>query len=175
MKILKNTLFIVGLLALNTAQAVDEKIYVETGYISATYREPLLWFTHGMAALRIGYQFNNYFSVEGQFATALTNAAGYVGSTYVTAKIDNSYGLNLKLQTEPSNGMSVYGKLGMNSGTVSAATSYGSVWAGGTSPTYGLGAKYEADRIYYSFEYMSFYAQNGVTITGPSLNLGYKF
>lgn len=158
------------------AVAGEEKVYVEGGYLGMYYRESVGNFQHGMSVVRVGYNANQYLSIEGMYANALSNAAFYSGSTYITAKVSSISGAYLKLKTEPSNGVSVYGKLGVAGGTVSASSSYGSRWAAGRSSSYGAGIQFDSgDKMYFSAEYMSYYNNYGITVSGPSAAIGFKF
>jgi len=178
MKILSKVLFLFTIsFGINQlASAGDEKVYVEGGYLGIYYRESTANFQHGMSVVRVGYNANQYLSIEGMYANALSNAAFYYGSTYITAKVSSISGAYLKLKTEPSNGVSVYGKLGVAGGTVSASSSYGSAWASRRSSSYGAGIQFDSgDKLYFSAEYMSYYNNYGITVSGPSAAIGFKF
>ena len=150
--------------------------YVEAGLMQAYYSEPLLSFNHTMGVLKGGYNFNKNFALEGMVGANLNSANGYVGSTNVTAQVQNAYGIYGKGSIDVSNIVSLYAKIGGTNGTVSASTAYGSGWSSGTSISYGVGVttKINPD-VYLSLDYMSYYSRNGVSIVGPSLNAGYKF
>ena len=103
------------------AQSDDEKNYMEAVVLRAYYKESGFNFYHGMGGIRFGHKFDKNFSVEGLAATALATPSGYIGSVYVTAKVSNAFGVYAKVQSDPSNGYSVYGKAGATNGTVTAS------------------------------------------------------
>jgi len=162
------------------AQSDDEKNYMEAVVLRAYYKESGFNFYHGMGGIRFGHKFDKNFSVEGLAATALATPSGYIGSVYVTAKVSNAFGVYAKVQSDPSNGYSVYGKAGATNGTVTASayvSGYSATaWSSGTSASYGGGVQIDtAKNQYVGIDYMSYYSKNGVTISGPSVNFGWKF
>lgn len=180
---MKNKIITAALLscAISTAIAQssankDTGVYAELGLIQATYNEPAANFNNGMASLKAGYNFNKNFALEGMIAGNINNASFYYGSTNITAYVQNAYGVYGKGTVDISEAISLYAKLGATNGTVSASSAYGSAYQSGTSPSYGAGIQAKINpEMYVSLDYMSYYNRNGVSITGPSLNFGYKF
>jgi hypothetical protein len=154
--------------------------YVELGLIQANYNEPALSFNHAMGSLKAGYNINKNFAVEGMYAGNLNSSSGYIGAVYVTAQVQNAYGIYGKAKLDLNDTFAIYVKAGATNGTVSASASSGgsfaSAWSSGTSPSFGAGVQANISKdIYASLDYLSYYSRNGVTIAGPSINVGYKF
>ncbi len=178
----KCILLISSLMLASTAQAQtdDEKNYLEGVVLRVYFKEPGFNFYHGMGGIRFGHKFDKNFAIEGLAVSALGTPAGYIGSVYVTSKVSHAYGVYAKVQSDPSNGYSVYGKVGATSGTVTASayvSGYSATaWSSGTSSSYGGGVQIDtAKNQYVGFDYMSYYSKNGATISGPSVNFGWKF
>ena len=179
---MRNKLLAVSLLSIVSANVMaqtnnkESGVYVEIGAIQAYYKEPLLNFNHTMGALKAGYNINKNFAVEAMYAGNLNSASFYYGSTNITAQVQSAYGIYGKGTIPLSDNVSLYAKIGATNGTVTASSAYGSAWSSGTSPAFGAGVQLNINKdIYASLDYMSYYNRDGVSITGPSVNLGYKF
>ena len=179
---MRNKLLAVSLLSIVSANVMaqtnnkESGIYVEIGAMQAYYKDPLINFNHTMGALKAGYNINKNFAIEGMYAGNLNSATGYVGSTAVTAQVQSAYGLYGKGTIPLTDNVSLYAKIGATNGTVTASTAYASAWSSGTSPSFGAGVQLNINKdIYASLDYMSYYNRDGISITGPSINLGYKF
>jgi hypothetical protein len=158
----------------------ESGFYVEAGLIQAYYKEPSLNFNNAMGSLKGGYNIDKNFAIEGMYAGNLNSSSGYVGAVYVTAQVQNAYGIYGKAKIDLNDIFAIYAKAGATNGTVSASASFGgnfaSAFASGTSPSFGAGVQANISKeTYASLEYMSYYNRNSVTIAGPSINVGYKF
>jgi attachment invasion locus protein len=154
----------------------DEGFYAELGVMQANYKESGVKFNNSMGALKAGYNFNKAFAVEGMIAGNIGSANFYIGSTYITAQVQNAYGLYGKGSIDVSEGVSLYGKIGLTNGEVTASSRYASSFTSGTSASYGVGIQANINKeVYATLDYLSYYNKNGISVTGPSINLGYKF
>lgn len=169
---------VLALCCISSAQA--QSTYLQIGGLSANYSEPLASFRNGMAAFTLGRQLDQNISVEAMAAAAINEASGYWGSVYVTAKVSNAAGVYVKAQTTPSNGLSLYGKAGVTTGTVSASARVAgysaSAWSSATSPSFGGGAQFDVSpNSFVAVDYMSYYNKNSISISGLSFSYGFKF
>ena len=157
-------------------QKKDSGFYAEVGYMQAYYSESVASFNNGMAALKAGYNIDKNYAIEGLIAGNTGSASFFIGSTSVTAQVQNAYGLYGKGTVELTETVGLYAKAGFTNGTVSASSRFGSGYSSGTSLSYGAGiqASFNKD-VYATLDYMSYYNRDGVSITGPSISLGYKF
>ena len=154
----------------------DSGFYAEVGYMQAYYSESVASFNNGMVALKPGYNINKNFAVEGLIAGNTGNANFNIGTTAFTAKVQNAYGLYGKGTVELNETVELYAKAGFTNGTVSASTRFGSGYSSGTSVSYGAGIQVNLTKdVYTNLDYMSYYNKDGISIIGPSINLGYKF
>lgn len=174
----KSTAIALALLAsIGSAQANDQTgAYVETVVTYARYEEPSIWFTNGVGALRLGYNFSSNFAVEVMGGTSLSSTNFNVGSTAVSAKFDSLGAAYLKAKAPVNDQFSFFGKLGVASGKVSASSAYGSGWVSGTDISYGVGMQIKvANKVYLTTDYTSYYSKNSVSITGLSAGVGFEF
>lgn len=169
----------VNLLALSSlamAQDVKPKNYIEFGGIYARYQESSGWFTSGVAMARLGVNINDWIAVEGMAGTSLADTNFYVGSTLVSARFDRVAAIHGKFSAPLNSSTSVFGRMGIASGQVSANTAYGSAWASGVDLSYGVGAQVDLNPTQYLLvDYMSYYGKNGVTSTGVGATFGMRF
>jgi hypothetical protein len=129
-----------------------------------------------MAALKAGYNIDKNYAIEGLIAGNTGSASFNIGTTAITAQVQKAYGLYGKGTVELTETVGLYAKAGFTNGTVSASSRFGSGYSSGTSLSYGAGiqASFNKD-VYATLDYMSYYNRDGVSITGPSISLGYKF
>ena len=169
----------INLLALSSfamAQDVKPNNYVEFGGIYARYQEPSGWFTSGVAMARLGVNINEWIAVEGLAGASLVDTNFYVGSTPVNARFDRVAAVHGKFSAPLNTSTSVFGRIGIASGQVSASTAYGSAWASGVDLSYGVGAQVDLNSTQYILvDYMSYYGKNGVTSTGVGATFGMRF
>jgi len=150
--------------------------YFESGLMYSKYEEPAGWFTNVPLVIRIGTSFSENLSVEGTFGTSIADTDFYAGSTLVSARVNSLYSLGMKYELSPKEETTVFGKLGVGSGTLSASTSYGSAWSSGTDIQYGVGIRTNSGaKNYWSLDYTSYYNKSSVTLTGLSLTYGTRF
>lgn len=159
-----------------SSQKKESGPYVEAGFMQAYYKDDSVSFTNGLAALKAGYNFNKNLALEGMIGGNINSANFYYRTTNITAQVQNAYGIYGKGTVEINDTVSLYARVGATNGTVTGSSSYGSAWTSGTSPSYGVGIQANINNdVYVSLDYMSYYNREGVSITGPSLNAGYKF
>jgi hypothetical protein len=172
-------LMAINLLALSSfafAQDVKPNNYIEFGGIYARYQEPSGWFTSGVAMARLGVNINEWIAIEGMAGTSLTDTNFYVGSTLVSARFDRVAAVHGKFSAPLSTSTSVFGRMGVASGQVSASTTYGSSWASGVDLSYGGGVQVDLNSTQYILiDYMSYYGKNGVTSNGLGATFGMRF
>jgi hypothetical protein len=179
---MKKKLLVVSLLSLASASIMAQSNsketgpYVELGLIQAYYKDDVVNFNNGMASFKAGYNFTKNFALEGMIAGNINSANFYYRSTNITAQVQNAYGIYGKGTIELNDTVSLYAKVGATNGTLSASSAFGSAWTSGTSPAYGAGIQANINKdVYVSLDYMSYYNRDGVSIAGPSINVGYKF
>lgn len=174
-----NKVIAVGLLALSPlamAQDMKPNNYIEFGGIYARYQEPSGWFTSGVAMARLGVNINQWIAVEGMAGTSLTDTNFYAGSTLVSARFNRVAAIHGKFSAPLNSSTSVFGRMGIANGQVSASTAYGSAWASGVDLSYGVGAQVDLNSTQYILvDYMSYYGKGGVTSTGLGATFGIRF
>lgn len=150
--------------------------YGSIGLMQAYYKENAFNFNNSMAALNLGYQINPNFAVEGVAAAAVNNANFYVGSTSITAKVGSAYGAYAKIILPATENFAFFARLGATHGNASASSRYGSAWAGGTSSSFGVGAQFNLTKdMFGQVDYMSYYRNADVSVSGPSVSIGARF
>ncbi len=100
--------------------------------------------TDTVGGVFLGYQFTQYWALEGFYTEGGKFSAAGVGGAYADGKTQDIYGLDVVGTLPLTNGFSLYGRLGY----ANAKTSASSVPAGVTgdnrsAATYGLGAEYD--------------------------------
>jgi hypothetical protein len=66
--------------------------------------------------------------------------------------------------------------VGATNASITASTRYGRYFTSGSSLSYGAGAQFNFTKaIYGQVDYMSYYNRNDISITAPSVSVGYKF
>jgi hypothetical protein len=172
-----------GLLAQSSSVASKETgFYAELGFAQAYYSESndAYNFNNSMAVLKAGYSINKYIAVEVMGAGNLSTANFNVGSTRFSAKVSDAYGGYGKFSLPVNDDLSFFVRLGVTSATVSATASNGSrtasAWSSGSDFSYGGGVQFNFTKeIYGQIDYMSYYNKNNITVTAPSISIGYKF
>ncbi len=167
---------IVAALFVTTASAQNGAAYAEIGGVYARYSEPAAWFTSGVANLKLGYNINENFAIEGMVGRSLVDTNFYAGSTRVSARIDNMISGYVKVKAPLSQNAEIFGRFGFTNGSISANTRFGSGWVSGSSASYGGGVQFNTStNTYFTLDYMSYYNGNGVSVTGAGANIGFKF
>jgi len=181
MKTTKLTPFAAAALFFSSSVYAEEQAnYFHAGIVQAYYSAPHISFNNSLVSATFGHKFTESLALEVSAATATNYAAGYLGSTWVTARVDNTYGAYLRAHTMPANGFSVYGKAGFTQGTGYFSASVpgysASAWSSGSSFSYGAGAQLDvSSNSYVAIDYMSYYSKSGIKVGGPSFNFGFKF
>lgn len=166
-----------------TAKAMIPKpYYVEIGGMGATMTNSVgveYITVPKLLALRGGMNLTGYMDVE---ALLLMNVEdGTVGSNPATQKITqikSSAGLYAKPKYEVMKGADIFARFGVMSMTVSNQVGENGTptEVSATGLSYGVGAQYSlSDAMYINGDYMSFYNQDNITVTGVGLYVGYKF
>lgn len=186
-KMFKKKLVVAALLSLATtvsmAQAQtkkDDGFYAELGYAQAYYTEPGANFNHAMGVLKGGYNINKYIAAEVMVAGNLNDAVFYSGSTRIVASVSNAYGAYGKFSLPVNEDFSLFARVGVTNARVDATATNGSrsasAWSSGSDFSYGGGAQFNFTKnIYGQVDYMSYYDKNGITVSAPSISVGYKF
>ena len=182
---MKKRILVAAILAVATtssfAQANKESgFYAELGLAQAYYKEPTANFNNSMGVLKAGYNINKYVAAEVMAAGNLNTATFYSGATRIEAKVSSAYGGYGKFSLPVNEDFSLFVRLGVTSATVSATATngsrYASAWSSGSDFSYGAGAQFNFTKdIYGQVDYMSYYNKNNITVTAPSISVGYKF
>lgn len=175
---IKKTLFAISIFSLGSAAFAEEssKYYVEANLGSIKYSQPGFYANPAVGIFKLGVNIDKNFSVEGALGTTIVNADGNVGGIPFTVKYDSIYGVFLKAKTEIASNLDLFARVGYTHATISVTSSLGSVSAGGSDFSYGIGAQYNfTPTVYGQLDYMSYYNKNGATANGPSIGLGLKF
>jgi opacity protein-like surface antigen len=178
---MKKIIFAGAVAALSTiaigAQAQEKSgFYTEFGVMQAYYKEPTANFNNAMAAITLGYSINKNIAVEVMGATSIGEANFNIGSTRINAKTSGATGAYVKGSLPVDNSFEVFAKAGVTNGKVEASSAYGSAWSSGSSFSYGAGMQFNFTKdVYATAQYMSYYDRKGISITGPSVSVGYKF
>ncbi len=159
-----------------TAQEVKPNNYIEFGGLYARYEEQFGWFTSGVAMARLGTNINESIAIEGMVGTSLADTNFNVGATSVSARFDRVAAVHGKISAPLNATTSIFGRMGVAGGRVSANTAYGSAWASGVDLSYGGGVQIDLNsNQYFLVDYMSFYSKNGITSTGFGATFGLRF
>jgi len=161
---------------ITNVNAEENKTYIELGAVYGKYQETYGWFTTGMGSLKLGVNLTENISIEGLVATSVADTNFYVGSTLVSARVNNLYGGYLKVKAPTSSSVDLFGRIGVAGGQVSASSSYGSSWASDTGLSYGGGLDIKIDeKSYVIVDFTSYYNRSGITVTGFGVGYGFRF
>jgi outer membrane immunogenic protein len=144
-----------------------KQFYVEAGAQALRIEDSGVWAEPGTASLTFGMILNEYFAVEVMAATGI-----YSANAGTDVSISSVFGAYVKPSFEVVPRLSVFGKLGVTNGTVSAAGLRNS----DTGFSYGAGLQFDlTDSLYAGLSYMSYYSKYGTTYRGAGLALGVMF
>jgi len=182
-KNLSNLVFILlfSLTAVNVnAQNQTNKetgFYAELGLAQAYYTEPNVNFNHSMGVGKLGYNINKNTAFEVMAAGNINSVNFYYGSTYIAnVKIDSAYGAYGKFSLPLNEDVSLFVRTRVTNASITASTRYGKYFTSGSSLSYGAGAQFNFTKaIYGQVDYMSYYNRNDISVTVPSVSVGYKF
>jgi hypothetical protein len=159
-----------------TQSAKETGFYAELGLAQAYYTEPGANFNNSMAVGKLGYSINKYVAAEVMSAFSLNSANFYYGTTYINAKVSSAYGGYGKFSLPINEDASLFLRVGVTNVTVNASSRYGRAHSSGTDLSYGGGFQVKFAKDYYAqADYMSYYDNNGITVTAPSISVGFKF
>jgi hypothetical protein len=159
-----------------TQSAKETGFYAELGLAQAYYTEPSVNFNHSMAVGKIGYNINKYVAAEVMSAFNLNSANFYYGTTYINAKVSSAYGGYGKFSLPVNENASFFLRVGVTNATVNASSRYGRAYSSGSDFSYGGGFQVNFAKDYYAqADYMSYYDKNGITVSAPSVSIGFKF
>ena len=102
---------------------------------------------------RVGYDFNDYFGVEGELAYGISGDSvnssdfGFTPNVSVDVDINNTAGVYGVLSTANTNGFEFFGRAGYVQAEVKGSADFFSVKSQGEGFAYGLGAKYYFDGV----------------------------
>ena len=183
----KKKLVVAALLSLATSVAMaqaqtkkEDGFYAELGFAQAYYTEPAANFNNAMGVLKGGYNINKYIAAEVMVAGNLNDAVFYSGSTRFGASVTSAYGAYGKFSLPVNEDFSLFARVGVTNARIDVSATNGtrsaSAWASGSDLSYGGGAQFNFTKnIYGQVDYMSYYDKSGVTVSAPSISIGYKF
>jgi outer membrane immunogenic protein len=181
---MKKKLLVAALLAVAGTSAIaqvqankETGFYAELGLAQAYYTEPSVNFNHSMGVGKVGYNLNKNTAFEIMAAGNLNSVNFYYGSTFIAnVKIDSAYGAYGKFSLPVNDDVSLFVRVGATNASISASTRYGRYFTSGSSLSYGAGAQFNFTKaIYGQVDYMSYYNRNDISVTAPSISVGYKF
>ncbi len=184
---MQKTIRLAALAAAFAAAGAQAQVYVEGSYVPTKISGD-----HGLSSNPkpsvftgiIGYDLHPNLAVEGVVGLGLekdrvTETVNGV-SVHLDTKIKSSYGFYLKPRYQVTDALEVFARIGylrskLQITATAGAFSASESWTDG-STALGLGANYAFDKnIYLTAGYNQFYKQDGVTIKGLNLGIGYKF
>jgi hypothetical protein len=182
---MKNKILVAAIFSVATsgafAQANKETgFYAQLGLAQAYYKESSGNFNNSMGALMAGYNINKYIAAEVMAAGNLNSANFQSGNVIYNAKVSSAYGGYAKFSLPVNDDFSLFARIGATNATLQATGTNGtrsaSAWSSGTDYSYGAGAQFNFTKdVYGQVDYMSYYNKSSVTVTAPSISVGYKF
>lgn len=155
-------------LALLAAGAQAQNLYGELGYTALDYREPGLKLSPGMVRGVAGYEVTPNLAVEGMlgFNGGSDTASGS------TRQLNNMVGVFGKAQTNVTDALKVYGRLGVARTSLKA----NGVSDSDTGLAYGAGVSYDISKaVYLNADYTKYYDRKDQKIEGFTAGVGYRF
>ncbi len=145
---------IASLLALAPAAlAQDKGMYGDIGVSQINFDDDDLDFSVTMIQGRLGYDFNDYFGVEGELAFSLdgdtVNTAdfGITPALDIDVDITQTAGIYGVLSTANTQGFEFFGRVGYVQAEIKGSSSVFAISEEGEGLAYGLGAKYYFDGL----------------------------
>ena len=179
---MRKTIMALAVAAVTTSMAYGETAATEPGwYVGGSYStlETDIVVEFDLAALVFngGYQFNDYVAVEVRAGTGITDDdfTGIGGS--VDLELDYLYGVYTKIGVPTGTNVYPYVVLGYTKAELEVSSSIGLSASDSDSDTsYGIGARFQVnDNVGVVVEYMNWYDDDDVEITGFNIGASYKF
>jgi opacity protein-like surface antigen len=127
----------------------------------------------------LGYELNPNLAVEGMAAIGVGDATIKVNgvSQNATAKVNNTLGVYLKPKMKLNDAVEIFGRVGYSRLKITAPGDGGSDETTSESRfSYGAGLSYAIDpKMSLNVDYMQYQKKDGVTASGFTLGVGYKF
>jgi len=187
MKSCKVSLAVIAVIAIASSTAMaqskskDESMYVELGYLNATYSDKYsnanyTWSGIGAYRIVLGVDLADSFAIEGMYASGISDGSLTISRTNTTLGLNPSYGLYIKPKLNLNDNATLFARAGFfnTKGTltyagVSAQDNYSSF-------SYGLGASFNINKqISLNADYMVYYNSDSIPINGMTVGIGYRF
>lgn len=127
--------------------------------------------------LSAGFQLNEYLAFETRFGTGMADdeVTGADGDS-VTLELDSIFGLYAKAGLPVSDKFYPYLVLGLTEAELSISSDMGTSTDSDSDTSFGVGASFAVNNQFAVFgEYMNWYEDDGLTISGFNLGVNYKF
>ena len=163
---------IIGIIFSGSAQADNQKNYVDIGYGWAAYEEAGWRFVPRILKVSAGTKVADNLAIEGMGALGIVDSS--VGG--LTLAVDSAYGLYAKPFVDVNDKFELYGRIGVVriSGTVSG--SGGSIYGYDSAMSYGGGGAFKVSENGAVFlDYTVYYNKNGVYVYGMTSGLRFGF
>ncbi len=168
---------VVVALGVVAAGAQAQGLYAEVGY--SGLKAKANGFTVKPDAMRfvLGYEVNEFLAAEGILGLGLSDSSVNTGTSTVTAKVKNSFGLFLKPRVKVSENVELFGRVGWARSKMAASSTSGN--AGSRSATdfaYGMGLSYQLNPTWsLNADYMNYFSKQGLKVHGYTIGVGMKF
>jgi opacity protein-like surface antigen len=187
MKSRKVSLAVIAVIAIASSTAMaqskskDSSMYVELGYLNATYSDTYsnttyAWTGIGAYRLVLGVDLADSVAVEGMYASGISDASLTISKTNTTIGLNPSYGLYIKPKLNLNDNAALFARAGFFN-TIGTLTYSGySAQDNNTSFSYGLGATFNINKnISLNGDYMVYYNSSSTPFNGMTVGIGYRF
>ena len=127
---------------MSTTAASAEGIYIGYGFASVSADEPGYKFRSTNAIGMIGYELNDYLSIEGELSIPISEDKLTIGSSTVDIGLEH-IGAHAKLTLPTSGSIKPFVRLGMTRGKAAATVGSTTVSVNDSALSYGFGAEWE--------------------------------
>lgn len=176
-------LVIATYLAVASIAATAAETYVELGYTRLTFKDvydsgSAVRAKPGMLDAVLGVELNEFLAVEVALGLGLSDASFKEdGQAYdVQVGIDDALGIFLKPKARVNKNLEFFGRVGLVQTNSTLHVEGVPTDVSTSEMAYGLGVNFYIDEAtYITASYMKFYDQDNLTVTGPTIGVGFRF
>jgi opacity protein-like surface antigen len=167
--------------AMAQSNSKNESMYVELGYLNATYSDTYsnttyAWTGIGAYRLVLGVDLADSLAVEGMYASGISDGSLTISKTNTTIGLNPSFGLYIKPKLNLNDSAALFARAGFFNTKGTLTYSGYSVQDNNTSFSYGLGASFNINKnISLNGDYMVYYNSTSTPFNGMTVGIGYRF